>query len=247
MNRDENNDATGRASPDIFTATHWSVVLQAKAESREALSVLCQSYRQPLVVWLLSRRWRPDEVEDLVQGFFLHLLTRDFLGHVTQKKGKFRTFLLTALRRFLADEFDRRRAQKRGEGISPASLQETDESGRIRHDPAALEAAPDQAYDRAWAQTVLANALRRLEQECARSGHAALCARLLPVLFADETALPYRQIGAQLGLAEGAVKVAAHRLRARLKGLVRDEVRQTVRDETEWGDEVKYLVRLFGR
>ena len=105
--------------------------------------------------------------------------------------------------------------------------------------------APDFAFDRAWAASLLANSLRRLHEECAQQGHAALCAELEPVMFCDDTASGYREIRIRLALSEGAVKMAACRIRSRLKGLVRDEVLQTVSNEQDWQGEVQYLMQLF--
>ncbi len=228
-------------------ATHWSVVLQARDASATALGTLCEGYRTPLLVWLRSRNYPDHDAEDLVQGFFAHLLKRDFLANVSPDKGRFRTFLLSSLKNFLCDQHDKAAAGKRGGGQTLDSLEATDEQGRPLHDPPAPGATPDLEYDRAWARTVLANALRRLHQECAGTGHAALCAAIEPVLFADETASPYRDIGEQLRMSEGAVRVAAHRIRARLRGLVRDEVVQTVARQEDWEQEVRYLVSLFAR
>ncbi len=234
-------------SPGLFTNTHWSVVLRARDQSGAALETLCQSYRRPLLVWLRSRAKSPSDADDLVQGFFAHLLKRNFLRNVSREKGKFRTFLLKSLKRYLRDEYDKESAIKRGGGRIPESLEETDGMGTPVHQPAADGEAPDREYDRAWALTVLANALRQLELECARAGHEALCAALQPVMFADETASSYRQIGESLGMSEGSVKVAAHRIRTRLKGLIREEVLQTVADEAQLSQEIRYLINLFGR
>jgi RNA polymerase sigma factor (sigma-70 family) len=231
----------------LFTTTHWSVVLRARDKSEVALGSLCQSYRQPLLVWLRIRGYSAHDAEDLVQGFFAHLLHRDFLQKVAQEKGAFRTFLLKCLRNYLSDQHDKRSAAKRGSGARIESLDEATEHGHPIYNPASAEPAPDLEYDRAWAQAVLSNGLRRLQAECAQQGHAALCAELEPVMFADESASPYQEIAARLGMSEGAVKTAAHRIRARLKGLVREEVLQTVANENDWQTEVRYLIELFGR
>ena len=241
-------DEAGRCPcPHLFTTTHWSVVLGARDKSETALGKLFVCYRGPLLVWLRARFGAPPDAEDLVQGFFAHLLRRDFLANVSREKGRFRTFLLTSFKNYLHDQHDRGTAGKRGGGRRVESLQETDGQGQPMHDPAGPDSAPDLEYDRAWARTVLANAMRRLNEECARSGHAALCAALEPVMFVDETASSYRGIGESLGMSEGAVKIAAHRIRARLKGLVRGQILQTVASEQELEQEVRYLISLFSR
>jgi RNA polymerase sigma factor (sigma-70 family) len=247
MDHEDQDSVSASVPAGLLPATHWSVVLQARDQSETALSTLCQDYRTPLLVWLRNRNYSAHDAEDLVQGFFAHLLKRDFLANVSREKGRFRTFLLTSLTHYLRDQHDRQIARKRGAGQPVGSLQETGPEGRSLQDPAGPDNAPDLEYDRAWARTGLANALRRLNEECARSGHSALCAALEPVMFVDETASSYRGIGEKLGMSEGAVKVAAHRLRARLKGLVRDQVLQTVASQEEWEQEVRYLITLFGR
>jgi RNA polymerase sigma-70 factor (ECF subfamily) len=248
MDATENKDTGQTSAPGLFPNTRWTMVRRAQADSQTALGSLFESYREPLLIWLRIKAYKyaPLEPEDLVQGFCAHLLSRQFMANVQQEKGKFRTFLLTALQRYAKDEHEKWRAGKRGGGQTPASLQETDDQGQPLHDPAGSGTAPDLDFDRAWAQTILANALRQLETECARSGHAALCTALEPVMFADETASPYREIGKRLGMSEGAVKTAASRIRARLKGIVREEILQTVDNEEDLRDELHYLASLFG-
>ncbi len=227
--------------------THWSMVGRARDKSEASLNALFQSYRTPLVVWLRARHYSPEDAEDLVQGLFAGLLRHDFLVGVSREKGKFRTFLLTSLKHHLSDARDKENALKRGRGQTPASLQETDEDGQVRHDPAGSDPAPDLEYDRAWARALLVNSLRELEAECARTGHEELCTALEPALFADDTASPYGEIGERLAMSEGSVKVAAHRIRARLKGIIRESILQTVDTEEDLGDELRYLASLFGK
>jgi hypothetical protein len=117
----------------------------------------------------------------------------------------------------------------------------------LAHQPSASGASPDLAYDRAWAQTVLDRALKQLEAEAARTGHAELCVELTPVMFADETAGSYAQIAARLGMTVGAVTTAAHRLRFRLKVIIREEILQTVATDVDWQGELSYLIQLFSR
>jgi DNA-directed RNA polymerase specialized sigma24 family protein len=231
----------------LFASTRWSVVLRAQDKSATAMGTLCESYRQPLIVWLRSRGATPHDAEDTVQGLLAQLLAHDFLRGVAQNKGRFRTFLLQCLKNYVRDQHDKQSAAKRGGGVEVGSLDCVTEGGQPVHDPAAPEAGPDLEYDRAWARTVLASALHRLESECARQGHAELCSALQPVMFADETAAPYRGIGDRLGMTEQAVKMAAYRIRNRLKELVREEVKQTLANEEDWQAEVRYLIQLFGR
>lgn len=128
-----------------------------------------------------------------------------------------------------------------------ASLDEKDEEGQSLLDPAMPEAAPDLAYDRAWAHEVLARSLARLEAECARNGHAELCAALEPVLFQDPNAPAYAEIAKQLGMTDAAVKTAAYRIRQRMRTFIREEVLQTVTNQEGLVEELKYLQGLFAR
>ena len=247
MDTEESDHARHRVSPGLFATTRWSMVHRAQDKSEAALNDLFASYRQPLLAWLRAKGRSPQDAEDLVQGFFAGLMRHDFLKSVGREKGKFRSFLLSSLKHHLSDVRDKEDAAKRGGGQLPASLQETDDLGHPIHDPAAPGTTPDQDYDRAWAQAVLSKSLRQLETECSRTGHGALCAALEPVMFADETAAPYHKIGEDLGMSEGAVKVAAHRIRARLRGIIREEILQTVDNEGDLQDELHYLFSLFGK
>jgi RNA polymerase sigma factor (sigma-70 family) len=225
----------------LFPLTRWSVVLGAKAESGPALNTLFGTYRQPLFIYLRGKGCPHHEAEDLVQGFCEHLLKRDFLANVAQEKGKFRTFLLVSFKRYLRDLWRKRKPDV------VYTLDDVDEDGRAAHEPVSRQPGPATEYDLAWAQAILANALRRLEAESARTGHQALCQALEPVLFQDEDALPLADIAEQVKMSPGAVKTAACRLRQRLRGLIRDEILQTVANERDLEEELGYLLSLFGR
>jgi RNA polymerase sigma factor (sigma-70 family) len=232
----------------LFQPTRWSVVLRAQEKSEVALGELCATYRRPLLIWLQAQGVGRPDAEDLIQGYFAHLLSRDFLGNVAREKGAFRTFLLRCLKNFIRDQIDKGKASKRGGGLPIESLDETiGADGQLAHQPSASGASPDLAYDRAWAQTVLDRALKQLEAEAARTGHAELCVELTPVMFADETAGSYAQIAARLGMTVGAVTTAAHRLRFRLKVIIREEILQTVATDVDWQGELSYLIQLFSR
>jgi len=246
---DQNGDQQrpAEAAGSNFTTTHWTVILRAKDHSEAALSLLCARYRSALLIWLRSRGTKPDEAEDLVQGFFAHLLGHNFLAGVAPEKGRFRTFLLTSFRHYLADQWDRERAQRRGGGLPPCSLDVTGDAGRPPRDPPTPADGPDLAYDRAWAQAVLARSLERLREEGAHRGGLDLCVALEPTLFGDQDAAAYAELGQRFGLSEGAVKMTASRNRKRLKGLIRDEVLQTLAQQEDLEDELRYLRSLFRR
>jgi len=244
------NGDTGREGApagDLFEATRWSIVLRARDKSEAAMAALCETYRRPLLIWLRIKGHGPEIAEDAVQGFFAHILRRDFLENVKKEKGAFRMFLLRCLKNYLRDDYKRRTAAKRGGTDAVLSLDETDGGGQKLWEPRGSGGAPDLEYDRAWAQAVLANSLHRLEAECASHGNSALCAELEPVMFADENASPYAQIATRLGMTDGAVKVAAHRIRSRLQSIIRDEIKQTVPNESDWEEELRYLIQLFGK
>ena len=247
MNEREPDRREEGGPPPLFDLTRWSIIQRARDESTVALNHLFTQYRQPLLTHLRVRGCGEDQAEDLVQGFCAHLLSRDFLANVAREKGRFRTWLLNALQNYIRDEYAKRKALKRGEGRVPASLDEAREDGTPLLEPAADTTPADREYDRAWAESVLTNALNRLGQDCATTGHKALFQALEPVLFAEETSPSYREIAEQLAMTEGAVKVAAHRIRARLKGLIREEVLQTVANQEDWEEEVRYLISLFSR
>ena len=247
MTSDLEGETNRQADPGLFIATQWSVVMSARDKSEGALNSLCQNYRQPLIIWLRARGYSPHDAEDLVQGLFAQLLGRDFLNNIAKEKGLFRTFLLRCLKNHLMDEHAKNIAGRRGSGQKTESLDVTFDGEDKVHDPADPNSTPDQAFDRAWAANLLANTLRRLHEECARQGHAPLCSELEPVMYQDDTASGYREIGIRLGMSEAAVKMAASRIRTRLKGIVRDEILQTVSNEQDWQSEVQYLLQLFGR
>jgi len=247
MSQQDEGRAGVPESAKLFNTTHWSIVRRAKDDSLTALNLLFMNYREPMIVHLLGKAYTHHDATELVQGFCVHLIRKDFLLNVAKAKGKFRSFLLTALNNYIRDQVEHARAVKRGEGRVLDSLDEEDFEGERLHSPAAAIAAADLQYDRAWAQAVLQNALKRLEEESATSGHTALCQALEPAFFADETSLSYRDIASRLEMSEGAVKTAAHRLKHRLRGLIREEIMQTVSDKADFDEELTYLISLFGR
>lgn len=234
-------------SAKLFNTTHWSIVRHAKDGSVTALGHLFAEYREPMIVHVRRKPFISSrhEAEEFVQGFCVHLLKRDFLAKVARSKGRFRSFLLSSLDHYICDKADEANALKRGSGKRPAPLDATDPDGEPLITPASGAATADVEYDKAWARALLANSQRRLEEEAAPSGHAGLCRALEPVLYEDETSPSYREIAARLEMTEGAVKVAAYRLRKRLRELIQDQVRQTVSSQEEFEEELAYLFSLF--
>jgi RNA polymerase sigma factor (sigma-70 family) len=228
-----------------FLPTRWTVVLAAAGsdttQAREALAQLCQLYWCPLYAYVRRKGYAPPDAEDLTQGFFALLLEHNWVSDADRKKGRFRTFLLTALSRFLANEWDRTRAQKRGAGAVTLSLDTTLAEERYRSDPA-MTMAPDRLYDRQWAMTLLGRALARLRTEHEQTGKVADFATLCPFLTAERGGIPYATVAAQLGINETAARQAVHRLRKRFREVFRDEIAQTVASPGEVAEEIRHLL-----
>ena len=235
-----------------FTTTHWSVVLTARqGESAAseaaalALEKLCRIYWYPIYGFI---RWRRGcnhhEAEDLTQAFFAHLLERETLKKATPEKGKFRTFLLGVLTKFLANEADYRRTLKRGGQYQIISLDEAKAHELYEQEsPDAL--APEKLFDRRWAYALVDRVLERLKNEYTEQGKDSLFARLEPALTREDTKSLYAECAAELCMTEGAVKVALHRLRRRFGELLRSEVAQTVTSAEETDDELRHLLAVI--
>lgn len=230
--------------PSIFVTTHWSVVVTAgrtdTTRAQEALSRLCETYWYPLYAYVRRRGHSPEDAQDLTQEFFARLLARNWVGAADPDKGRFRTFLLTAMSRFLADEWDKARAQKRGGGLSPVPLQFDTAETRYGLEPAD-PATPEQCFERRWALTLLAEVLNRLQAEYDRQGKAALFSALHPCLTGSRETQPYAELAVRLDMNEGAVKVAVHRLRKRYRQLLREEIANTVASPGEVDEELRHL------
>jgi RNA polymerase sigma-70 factor (ECF subfamily) len=236
--------------PARFATTHWSVVVAAGApiadtESHAALEALCRAYWFPLYAYVRRRGHAPHDAQDLTQEFFARLLAGNWVADADQSKGRFRTFLLTALDRFLANAWDRAQAQKRGGGQQIVSLQLDDAEERLRCDPVDSAAAPERAFERRWALTLLETVVQKLAEEHRADGKAALFAALKPCLVGDRTAQPYAELAVALGLTEGAIKVSVHRLRQRYREMLRDEIAQTVANPGDVDAEMRHLFRVL--
>jgi DNA-directed RNA polymerase specialized sigma24 family protein len=232
-----------------FVTTHWSVVLSAREpdspHSAAALETLCRSYWYPLYAWLRRQGRPPHDAQDLTQGFFARLLQKDYLQAVAREKGRFRTFLLVAFKRFLANEWDREHAQKRG-GFAPVvPIDQEFAESRFAAEPS-HNVPPDVLFDRHWARTLLERAMTQLQEEYVASGRAKLFEYLQSCLAREESALPYAAIAARLNLTEPAVKMAVHRLRARYRDILRAEIAHTVSSPEEIEEEIRHLFASFG-
>jgi RNA polymerase sigma factor (sigma-70 family) len=232
-----------------FMTTHWSVVLAAadasSPESDRALATLCEAYWYPLYAFVRRQGHAAHEAEDLTQEFFARILEKQYLDGVGPEKGRFRTFLLVCLRRFLANEWDRKRALKRGGGRAPLSIDFADADARYRLEPA-HELTAERLFDRRWALTLLEQVLASLAEEMRLSGKGGLFDALKVYLAASSSAPPHVEMGKKLNMTEGAVKVAVHRLRGRYRRLLREEIAKTVGEEGDVEEEIGRLFAALG-
>lgn len=231
-----------------FATTHWSVVLAAgKTDSPHAtaaLEKLCRTYWYPLYAYVRRRGHSPADAQDLTQGFFAALLEGNYLARADRERGRFRTFLLTAIDNFLHNEHDRATALKRGGGREIVSWEEQVAEGRYALEPAA-GLSPEQIYERRWAATLLEQVLARLRQEFSLAGRGELFDQFKPHLWREDDATPYAQLATSFSMTVAALKVTVHRLRHRYRDLLRDEIAQTVAEPAEIEGEIQYLIRVM--
>lgn len=240
------------AFPRRFLTTRWSVVLAAGGEpcaesgpaAKDALSLLCQTYWYPLYAFVRRRGHGADEARDLTQAFFVHVLEKNAIGAADPERGRFRSFLLTALKNFLANEWSRASAEKRGGGrrVLPLSA-DFDSAERLYGREPTDTLTPERLYERRWALTLLDAVLLDLQKQYIAGGKAELFDALKPYLTGDSHAPPQAQIAAALGISEGAVQVAIHRLRKRYRELLRAHIGHTVESPEQVEDEIRDLFR----
>jgi len=234
--------AQGKAA--AFSTTHWSVVLTAGqddlAGAAAALEELCRKYWYPIYAFVRRRGAERTEAEDLTQGFFAHLLEMETLKKVDRRKGKFRTFLLSALTKYLSNEWDRRQTAKRGGGRRIISLDEAAAEHLYSLEPVE-PGSPEKQFDRGWACALADRVLGVLRAEYRAAGKGDLLAQLEPSLAREPVPGRYADWAAALGLSEGAVRVALHRLRRRFGELLREEIAQTVASPAEVDEEIRHL------
>jgi RNA polymerase sigma factor (sigma-70 family) len=230
-----------------FTTTHWSVVLEAHGESpeaQEALEKLCRTYWRPIYSFVRRQGARTEDAEDLTQGFFALLLERKDLSTVRKEKGRLRSYLLTSLKHFLANERDRAMAIKRGEGERLIPLDELRDGERYGFEVTDTATA-DQIYERRWALTLLSQVVRRLAEEYRAAGNVVLFERLKALLTDEPNHPSQAQIAHELGMTENAVKQAYHRLRERYREALREEIYHTVIAPGDVEDELRHLIAVL--
>ena len=232
-----------------FHTTLWTVVLTARAKNgdaaREALGTLCSTYWYPLYGFIRRQGASPQEAEDLTQEFFFRFLERDCLATVRPAAGKFRSFLLTCLKNFLANERERAQAHRRGGGQRIISLDGAEANTRYSLEPAD-HLTPEAEFERRWAFVVLERTMTELRRECAASDRRNLFQDLQGFLPGGQGTVSRAELAAKRGVSVGAIDVAIHRLRQRFGVLLREQVARTVSTEAEVGDEIRYLISVLG-
>ncbi len=245
----ESEAMAGQPAGRGFETTHWSVVLEAGGSSesaRPALETLCRGYWYPLYAFVRRRGHGEAEAQDLTQEFFARLLAGESLKTAQPERGRFRTFLLGALKNFLANDWRDAHRLKRGGGAELLSWDGLDPASRYALEPASDD-PPEALFDRRWAQAVVTAALNRLEGEMRREGTADRCTTLKPFLQGGGDAESYAAVAGRLGLSTAATKSAIFRMRRRYGELIREEIAQTVASPAEVEAEIQHLITLLGR
>jgi RNA polymerase sigma factor (sigma-70 family) len=234
-----------------FGHTHWSVVLSAAGrqnpgQAAQSLEKLCGVYWRPLYAYIRRQGESPHDAQDLTQAFFLRLLEKDYLNSADQSKGRFRSFLLAALKHFLSNERDRARAQKRGGGQSPLPLDFSDEETHLNIQ-LADNLSPELLFERRWATALLEQGLARLRKDYERQGKESFFEQLKTTLTEGRGSTAYSALAGTLNISEAAVKMAVHRLRQRYRECIRAEIAQTVATDREIEDELRHVMGVFAR
>lgn len=236
------------AGPRFFATTHWSVVTTAGQDQSEkahlALETLCRTYWFPVYAYVRRKGCSAEEAQDLTQEFFSQLIAKDHFRLADPNKGKFRGFLLATLDYFLAREWTRAHRQKRGGRFTFISLDERSPEARYSLEPADLD-TPEKQFLRQWALTVLKQAMIALQLECEANDKGSLFRAARNLISGERDGTAYEQISKNLHMAEGAARVAVHRLRQRYGELLRQEVANTVTSEKEIDEELRYLFQIL--
>jgi RNA polymerase sigma factor (sigma-70 family) len=242
------SSSTGAAG-DIFATTHWTVVLAASRpadpQTQAALEELCRTYWFPLYAYVRRRGHTKEDAEDLTQAFFARFLEKNYLADLDSERGRFRAFLLAALKHCLANEWDKTQRQKRGGGALHLSLDwhSADTQFQVA---AANQQSPDEAFDRDWAVALLSTVIERLRTECAGEGKGSQFEELKAFLTAGKGEASYAEAADALAMEETAVRVAVHRLRKRYRQLLRAEIANTLADPAQVHEELRALFSAFG-
>jgi len=246
---DLNPNTPSERGANWFATTHWSVVLAAGHDSspasQEALEKLCRTYWHPLYAYVRRKGRSPEDAQDLTQEFFARFLENNSLNRARRERGRFRSFLLTSLQNFLAHEWERAQAGKRGGGRRLLPWDELSAESRYQLE-AASDLTPDRVFEQRWASTLFQQALTRLHNEFTAAGKRELFDELKGFLSGEAGTGAYDAIAPRLSMTPAAVAVAVHRLRQRYGQLVREEIAHTVSNPSELEDEMRYLIKLMG-
>jgi RNA polymerase sigma factor (sigma-70 family) len=233
-----------------FDTTRWSLITTAQdgeeTRSRAALEELFKLYWTPLYAYLRGKGNSEDAARDITQGFFAHLLEKDFLGYVDPDRGKFRTFLLVSLNRYLASEHERDTAQKRNHGRAALSMDVIEAERWLNLEPRD-GLTPEKIFEQNWALALMRTALDDVHAYYTNMGSGRKFEILSPHLTSDLSRLPYKAVAEELNTSEGAVKVAIHRLRKRYRDAIREQVRQTLSNPEDLNEELEYLMQIFSK
>ena len=238
-----------------FNTTNWSLLHRIRSEDSaemvDAMDTLCRDYWSPLYAWLRGSGHDPTEAEDLTQGFFARVISKNLFEKADPEKGRLRSFLLTSLRNYVYDEKVKERTEKRGGGVSPVSLDHIESRAfDLTRSAAPGETNPENLFDYRWARMVMQHALARLRQEHEASGKTEWYCHFAPLLVSGESDSPARtkaEIGRKLELSDGATRVAFHRFKKRFREIVREEVARTISSEEDVEEELRYLVQVLTR
>lgn len=238
------NDEPAHVRSPQFATTRWSIVVsagrQSSPDSRRALESLCEVYWYPLYVYVRRRVADVNEAQDLTQAFFAELLEKNYVGSATPDRGRFRAFLLTALKHYLSKQWEKARAQKRGGGRVPISLDFQSVDSSLRIEPAS-GLTPEQLYDQQWAIALLGQIMERLRTEFDKAGKADQFEELKGFVIGDHAGKTYAEAAVGLNMTEAAARKAASRMRGRYRQLLREEIAQTVSDPEDVDDEIRNL------
>jgi RNA polymerase sigma factor (sigma-70 family) len=234
----------------VFVTTHWSVVLTAgdpaSPHAATALEALCRAYWYPLYAFVRRRGHSPPDAQDFTQEFFARLLEHNWIAQADRHKGRFRSFLLMAMKRFLSKEWDKIRTLKRGGQVRIVPLQLDTAETRYAREPADT-CTPEQVFEKQWALALLESVLNRLREDYAHEAKGGLFHTLEPCLIGSREKQPYAALATQLGMTEGAVKMAVCRLRERYRECLKEVIAQTVASPTEVDEELRHLFRVLDR
>ncbi len=238
------HDSSKPNPPRWFATTRWTIVLAAgdrhSQYSRQALETLCGTYWAPVYSFVRRRGHSVEEAQDLTQGFFARLLEKESLAAADRQRGKFRNFLLSSVKNYLANEWDRSQAQKRGGGTIAVPI-DAESAERIYRPDQVPQDNPEKIFERRWAAALVGQVFSRMRQDARRAGQMKAFEHLKGFLTGEAVGVRYQDVAAELGLSEAAIKVRVHRLRRRFGDLLRQEVAQTVQSPDQVEAEIRYL------